>query len=192
MNVRRWAMGAAILVVGVVLGRGVGSTAADGDDAKALGQKYAKMQVRLAELNLLKINEMNKKVPGTVVAPMVQMFVDDVELAKAHLAAVEKNGAFDGYLASLDRAEMNVRAAAARTKRTEETHQQAPAFANATDVERARVAQEVAILQFERGKSLANGSPDQKCQWQLEFLSDEIARVRQYASLIGQNRLAQF
>ena len=85
-----------------------------------------------------------------------------------------------------------MRTAEIRTKRAEETREQAPALVNATDVERARVFQDLAMLQFERGKALVNGTAEQKCQWQLEFLADEIARVRQYTSIIGQNRLAPF
>lgn len=191
MNVRRLAGVVAILGIGAVLGHTAGS-AQDKKDDKSLATRYAKAQLRLAELNLQKVQEMNKRVPGTLIQSVVQQFEEEVEFAKANVRHAEQNGVDLAYQSCLERAELGVRAAEAYAKRAEETHQRAPTMRSGTDVERAKVAMEMAQLQVERGKAASEAGFEAKCQWQLGLLGEELWKVRQQTALLGQNRFAQF
>jgi hypothetical protein len=193
MNVRRLLSVVVLLAVGIVLGRSIG--AADGADKKSdesLALRCAKAQLRLAELNLKKAEDMNKKVPGTLIGGMVMQFSEDVDLAKVLVSNADKAPIGDSFHAMLERAQLNVKSAAARSARGEETRQKAPSVVSANDIERLKLATEIAQLQLERGRALVDAAPEAKLQWQFEMMADEISKLKQHTALLGQNRIGQF
>jgi hypothetical protein len=194
MNHRRLAAILVILAVGVALGRTAGS-AAQKDEPKqssSLALDWAKAQLKLAEMNLARIQEMNKKVPGTLIGSMVREFAEEVELARMELKVVEKEPGGNPYLACVERLKLALRSAEDRAKRALETHEKAPDMVTKSDVERMRLSAIVTDLQLQRGLELENAAPHEQLQWQLEVLGDDLDRVRQYTYLLGQNRLGQF
>jgi hypothetical protein len=194
MNHRRLAGMLVILAVGVALGRTAGS--ADPKDAKnetdSLSLQWAKAQLKLAEMNLARIQELNKKVPRTLVGSMVQEFVEEVEQARLQLQIIEKSPQGDPYRTCIERVKMQLRAAEERAQRGLKTYESAPDVVSKNDVERLRLSAVVADLQLQRGLSLENATPHEQLQWQLEVYGKDLDRVKQYVYLLGQNRFGQF
>jgi hypothetical protein len=197
MNQRRFAALLVVMAIGVALGWAAG--AADGQDDKAaaankqpLAVQWAQAQLRLAEMNLSRVKELNQKVPGTLIGSMVREFSEEVELARLELQIMEKAPAGSPYLATIERLRLALRSAEDRAQRALETHEKAPSVVTKSDVERMRMAAVVTDLQLQRGLALEKGSPQDQLQWQLEVLGDDLDRVRQYSYLLGQNRFGQF
>lgn len=194
MNARRLACAVIILAIGVALGRTAGSAAGDDDKNQqdSLAQRCAQAQLRLAEMNLQWAQEMNKKVPGTLIGGMMEQFAEEVETAKARLETARKSAVGDPYQATIERMKLALRSAEARAKYALATYERAPTVVTKNDVERTRQAAIVADLQLQRGLALADAPPHEKLQWQLEIVGDDLDQVRIFTYLLGQNRLGQF
>jgi hypothetical protein len=218
MNVRRLAAVALLVAIGAMLGQtagllaqnaqnsaaqnptaqnpatpapGTSTPAAQGSEA-SLTVQLARAEVRLAELNLARMKQMNERVPNTIIAGMVEQFEEEVARARMELSVAEKSPGGDPYLVAVARLELSLRAAESRARRALATHQKAPTVVTREDVERARQIAVITDLQLSRGKALADASREDKMQWQLEVVSDDLDRVRKYTYLLGQNRFGQF
>jgi len=154
--------------------------------------RYAKAQLRVAELTLMKAKELNRKVPGTLIPSMMSQFYDEVEFAKLRLDTLpkgDKGAGFEGYL---QRCEIDLRFAEARLKKAIEVDKKIPGEFEPIDLERLKLNVEMGQLRLERGRALANGPADAKLQWQIEMLNEATMQLKQQISLSVQNRLATF
>jgi hypothetical protein len=195
MNLRRWASVAALMVLGVVLGRATGSVAQDEkakQDPDKLAVQAAEAQLKIAEMNLARMKELNSKVRGTLIAGMVEQFSDEVDLAKLELEVAKKYPGGDSYRATVERMRLALRAAEARAARALKMYETAPEITSRSDVERARQNAVIADLQLQRGLALENATPQRQLQWQMDVYSSELDRVRIYSYLLGQNRFGEF
>jgi hypothetical protein len=191
MNFRRVLAVAGVLAAcGVLIyHRGSAAPATDGKPQGSLPVRYARAELRLAELTLQKAQEMNRKVPGTLIAGLMAQFAEDVEFAKLRLQNAQKTGGGDALEECLQRAELARRLAEGRLKKAVEANKRAPSVVDANELERLRLRLEIAELRLERGKSLVDATADAKLQWQLDMLNDDLARVAEQTYLLGQNRL---
>lgn len=190
MNFRRLATGVGILAIcGVALYRS-GSAAPASKDAQtdSVAARYARAQLRLAELTLQKAQAMNQKVAGTLVGSMVSQLADEVEFARLQVRSTGQTGEVDPLQACMQRAELGLRLSEARLRRATEANQRVPGTVQPLDLERLRLGVEVAQLRIESGRSIADASPNAKLQWQIEMLSEEMSSLRQKTYLLGQNR----
>jgi len=195
MNVRRWAALAAILVIGVVVGRTTGTVAQDDKKEQSpdkLAVQCAEANLKLAQMNFARMQQLNQKVRGTLIAGMVDQFREEVELAQQQLDVAKKTPGGDPYQATVERMRLALRSAEARAKRALDTHEQAPDIVSKDDVERVRQIAVIADLQLQRGLALESATPQQQLQWQVEVFANEIDRVRIYTYLLGQNRFGEF
>jgi hypothetical protein len=194
MNLRRLvAMAGFLAVCGATLYHsGSAAPPANKTQPESLDVRYARAQLRLAELTLQKAQEMNRKVAGTLTGGLVSQFADDVEFAKVQLQNATRPEGVDAHQAYLLRAELARRAAQSKLKKANEANQRAPGVVSASELERLRLGVELAQLRLERGESLASAPADAKLQWQVDLISDELARVGEQTYLLGQNRLQQF
>lgn len=201
MNVRRLAAVAALLAIGVALGRTAGlaqddkqagDKQASGKQAQSFAVQVAKANLQLAQMNLERMEQLNKKVPGTLITGMVQQFSEEVALAKTELEIAQKYPSGNSYLATVERMRLALDSAKDRAKRALTAHEQAPEIVTKNDVERIRQMAIIADLQLQRGMALADASPSDQLQWQMEVYGDELDRVRVYTYLLGQNRFGEF
>jgi hypothetical protein len=193
MILRRLLIAAMILTAGALLGRTLVPAEAQTDNqAKSLGAQFAQAQLKLAEMNLARAQELNQKVPGTLIAGMMQQFVEEVARARAEVEIANKAPEGDPYQACIERVRLALKSAEARAKVGLETHEKAPSVVTRGDVERMRLFAELTDLQLQRGLALANAPPEEKLRWQLDVLGDDLDRVRIYTHLLGQNRVGQF
>jgi len=166
--------------------------ASDAKESESIAVRYARAQLRAAELSLQKAQSMNKRVPGTLASGMIELLADEVELGKLRLQAVMKPEGIDLLQESIQRAAMTLRNSETKLKKALETNQQAPSVVTPADIERARADVEVARLRLEYGRSLSGASSEAKLQWQIELLNDELSSIKEQTYLLGQNRLTQF
>jgi hypothetical protein len=201
MNFRRWAILAGVLAIASVAlhqarsaGQQEKSAATASGKADDFAVRYAKVQLRVAELKLLKAQEMNRRVAETLSKDVVQLFADDVAVAKGALAAAERGGSGGGstYNLWMRRAEQELAWRQDRMKRATEANRRVPDAYGPLDLDRMNTAIELAQLRVERGKSLANGSAEARLDWQLEMISEGLNRVDEMVTLAIQNRLADF
>ncbi|REK11913.1 MAG: hypothetical protein DWQ37_12890 [Planctomycetota bacterium] len=195
MNVRRLAAMALLVILAAAWGRATGSAAQDdkaSDSEQSLSVRLAQAELKLAEMNLARIQAINKKVPGTFITGMVQNFSNDVERAQFELKVAKTTGRGDSYQVTMERLALALQMAEERAKRALATYEQSPQVVTKEDVERMRQMAIIAELQLQRGRALANASPQEKVQWQLEVVSNELDRVRVYTYLLGQKRLGEF
>ena len=194
MNTRRVAAVCGLVSICGALVYHLASAAPPSKDTKQElpAMRSAQAQLRLAELTLQKAKEINRKVPRTLSTGLIEAFTDEVDFAKLHLQHVTNTNSVDDFADSITRAELILRAAEIKLKKAARANEAAPGAVGETDLERMRLGVEVAGLRLERGRSLANASPEAKMQWQFEVLSDSLGRVAQQLAVISQNRLQEF
>lgn len=200
MNVRRLAALTGILVIaGIALHQ---ARSADGPKADAkpaaraasdnFALKYAQVQLRLAELRYRKAQDMNRRVPQTLAKGVIDQFADDVRFAQAQVKIAQETGHADAYRLWIVRSELDLENRQVELQVATDSNQRIPGAYTPLDMERKRASVELARLRVERGKSLANGSSEERLQWQLEMTVEEINRAQEMVKLSIQNRLAEF
>jgi hypothetical protein len=140
MNVSRFALAAGVMAIAVAALYQAG-TAAQQEKAAAKNDfavRYARAQLRLAELTLQKAQEMNQKIPETLATGTVEQFADDVAFAKAQLESAMRGGSNDPFDAWLRRAEIDLRSAEARLQRAADANRLVRGAYGPTDLERMR------------------------------------------------------
>jgi hypothetical protein len=197
MFVRRCLVLTLILALGIVAVRTTGIIAQEKQDKLTsdpgkLAVQFAEAKLKLAQMNLAKMKEMNSRVRGTLITGLVEQFAEEVTLAELELEAAKKTPGGNPYQATLERTRLALRTAEARAERALRTHEKAPNIVSRDDVERVRQIAVVADLQLARGVALENASPQEQLQWQMDVFSNELDRVRIYAYLLGQNRFDEF
>ena len=194
MTLKRLAIVAVILAIGVTLGRTAGSAVEKDDDAKlkSLAVACTQAKLKLAEMNLARARQLNQKVPGTLIGGMMNQFVKEVTLAKVDLEIANKSNASDAFRASIERVKLARASAKERAAGGLRTHERAPTVVTKGAVERTRRFAVIVDLQLQRGQALANASAEKKLDWQLEMIGDDLERIRIYTYLLGQNRVGQF
>ena len=141
----------------------------------------ARAQFRLAELNLQKVRKMNQRVANLVSADVVAEYRDDVEIAKARLAAVERDQGDNPFQVWIRTAEAALKAAEGRLKSAQAVRQKVAGVFDDLDLERMQLRVELARLQLERAKTLVDKPPHAQLQWQIGVLADEVQRLREQA-----------
>jgi len=179
-------------------GKAADGKGADGKGAeKESGQdsfsvRYAKLQLRLAELTLQKAREMNRRMPQTLAPGMVEQFSDDVDFAKKQVEYATQHGEVDSFNVWIHQAEIDVRIQESRLKRIQNAARISKEAAQPIDIERVRLSLDIAKLRAERGRSLVSASPDERLRWQMEMISEQMRRLDNMVTLSLQNRLSEF
>jgi hypothetical protein len=199
MKVRHLAAVVAMLaVVGVAMHQ-ARSADSDNKDEAALKEasndfavRYAKAQLRLAELRLAKAQEMNRRVARTLAKGVIEQFADDVKFAKSQLEAAQSSGKSDGFTFWVNRAQLELEDREEALQVAVQANERVPGAFRDIDLDRLRAAVELAKLRVERSKELENASEGAKLMWQLSIMAEEINRVDEMVSLALQNRLSEF
>jgi hypothetical protein len=198
MNLRHLAAAAAVFVlVGFALHQARSADPAQQDtQLKQAGNdfalRYAKAQLRLAELRLAKAEDMNRRVARTLAKGVVEQFADDVAFAKAQLAAAQNNEKHGSFNFWLRRAELELSDRQEQLRIATSANERVPNAYQPIDLDRMRASIELASLRVERAKQLEDAPEDAKLVWQLEIMAEELNRVDEMVTLSLQNRLSEF
>lgn len=170
--------------------QGKGTAKESGQDSFAV--RYAKLQLRLAELTLQKARDMNRRMPQTLAPGMVEQFADDVDFAKKQVEYASQHGEVDSFNVWIHQSEIDVRIQESRLKRLQNAARISKDAAQPIEIERVKLSLDIAKLRAERGKSLASASPEERLRWQIEMISEQMRRLDNMVTLSLQNRLAEF
>ncbi len=188
MYLRRVMKVAGVLLLAVAgLVRAIGAAPADKVDASPanLELRYAKAQYKLAETSLKKLELTNQRFPKTVSASVIADYAEDLAIAKAQLESAQQNAGADLFAGWVRRVESNLKTAEASYTSAQTANQRQPGTVDTLDLERLRLRVEISKLQLERGRMLASAPLDQKLEWQVQVLNDEVARLKEQTSRIA-------
>lgn len=188
MNRRAWMATMGTLMVGVLVLVGALGAAADNKPPKSqreLELGYAEAQFKLAEVSLKKLEATNQRFPRTVSAAVMADYAEDLAIAKAQLESARQGTDADLFLGWVRRVESNLKTTQASHQSALVANQRQPGTVDPYDVERLRLRVEINQMQLERGKLLAGASMEQKLEWQIQVLNDEVARLKEQTSRIA-------
>jgi hypothetical protein len=157
----------------------------DVDKRAKLELQYAQAQFDLAETNLKKIEATNQRFSKTISAAVIADYVEDLAIAKAQLESAKQGNDPDLFTVWLRRAESNLRSAESYYKSATAANQRQPGTVDPFDLKRLKLRVDITRLQYKRGRLLAGAEADQKLQWQVQILNDEVARLKEQTSRIA-------
>ena len=168
-----------LLLIAVCLGQVLETAAPAKTDSESVEVRYARAQVELAEANLSRVDEMNKRVAGSAPASVVDEYRDDLNVAKARLEQATAGEAGREFQVWLKRAKAEERTANAAWAIAKAVNVHLPGTFGSIDVERFRLRAEVARLQVERGSALVDAAPAAQLQWKVDLLDNQVQRLKE-------------
>jgi hypothetical protein len=157
--------------------------------AEELEVAYARARLALAQTNLKRVEELNRKLARSVPASVVADLQSDV--AEADLQLQQASSADqDEFAVWLSRAQGELKSAHTRWKNALDANARLKDAKNsqlfgALDIERFRLRAEVARLQWERGRQLVSAPRAAQLEWQVELLNNEVDRLREEATQVS-------
>ena len=158
------------------------STAPSDAAAESLEVRYARVQMQLAEANLNRVEQTNKRLTGAVPSSVVAEYQRDVQVAKTQLDQVMAGRTAAEFQIWLHRAEAERATAETTWKNAAAVNRRTPGSFDALDIERLRLRAEATKLELERGQSLIDSSRDKQLQWEVDMLNNEIQRLKEEAT----------
>jgi hypothetical protein len=143
---------------------------------------YARAQLQLAEANLTRVQQSNKRVQRSVPASIVAEYQREVEVAKKRLEQATAGKSASAFQVWLQRAQAEQDTANTVWKNAIAVNSRDPGAFDALDVERLRLRAEVAKLQLQRGQKLVDASREDQLQWEADLLDNQLQRLREESS----------
>jgi hypothetical protein len=150
--------------------------------SESVDLRYARAQVRLAEANLNRVEESNKRLPRTVPSSVVAEYQLDLQVANTRLEQATRGRSAGEFRVWLQRAEAERSTAETAWKNAADVNRRAPGTFTPLDVERFRLRAEVAKLQLERGQSLIDSDREAQLQWIIDLLDNQLQRLKEESS----------
>jgi hypothetical protein len=144
--------------------------------------RYARALVKLAEANLKRAEQTNKRLARSVPSSVVADYQQDVSVAKTRLEQATAGKAANEFQVWLQRAEAERTTAEMAWKNAAAANGRSPGTFEPIDIERFRLRAEVAKLQHERGQALADSSREAQLQWEVDLLDNQVQRLKEESS----------
>jgi len=144
--------------------------------------RYARAQMQLAEANLNRVEQSNKRLARSVPSSVVAEYQYDVQVAKTRLEQATAGRAASEFQVWLQRAEAERRTAESTWKNATAVNGRVPGTFEPLDIERFRLRAEVAKLQLERGQALADFGREAQLQWEVDMLDNQVQRLKEESS----------
>ena len=141
--------------------------------------RYARAQMQLAEANLNRVEQSNKRVERAVPSSVVAEYQHDVQVAKTRLEQAITGRAASEFQVWLQRAEAERRTAESTWKNATVVNGRVPGTFEPLDVECFRLRAEVAKLQLERGQTLVDSGREAQLQWEIDVLDNQVQRLKE-------------
>ncbi|HEY2147990.1 MAG TPA: hypothetical protein VGH32_08635 [Pirellulales bacterium] len=173
-------IGAGLLLAGYGLAIAVPPppVADESKEGESLDVQFARMQLALAQASLNDVDSLNSRVAKVVSADDVVAYQQDVTVARSQLKAAEEGDANAEFAVWQRRAEAAASYANALWQGAVSANKRASGTIRATEVERLRLAAELAKLEVKRGEAAVHGTLQQRTAWQLSLLNDEVQRLK--------------
>jgi exonuclease VII large subunit len=144
--------------------------------------RYARAQMQLAEANLNRVQQSNKRVPRSVPSSVVAEYQRDLDVAKERLEQATAGRSAGEFQVWLQRAQAEQQTADTTWKNATAVNARAPGTFDPLDVERFRLRTEVAKLQLERGQTLVDAGREAQLQWEADLLDNQLQRLKEESS----------
>jgi hypothetical protein len=141
--------------------------------------RYARAQMQLAEANLNRVEQSNKRIARSVPSSVVAEYQHDVQVAKSRLEQATAPRAANEFQVWLQRAEAERRTAEMTWKNATAVNGRVSGTFDPLDIERFRLRAEVAKLQLERGQTLVDSGRDAQLQWEIDMLDNQVQRLKE-------------
>ena len=146
--------------------------------SEPIGVRYARAYLALTKAELAKASEANQRVPGTMPASQLSGLELSVLIAEENLKQAQAVAEGKTYNSLVVVATENLKVADEAYQRAQEVNRRVVGTITATELERLRLAAEVAKLAVERSKALDGQPADVRLQWEVEQLREEVLRLR--------------
>ncbi len=144
--------------------------------------RYAQAYLKYAEVNLKLANAANARVRRTVSDARLREYREEVEVARGLLAIAESGDRGNDFPTFLKLAEAAYSIELDRYRRAKRANERAPTSTSQLDVARLRLRSELALINLEHGRSLANASSEKQTEWKMNLLYHEVLRLNEEVS----------
>jgi hypothetical protein len=170
-----------LIVVVYLLGQITETAAPNSVVSETVEVRYARAQLQLAEANLSRVEQSNKRVARSVPSSVVVDYRQTVQVAKTRLEQATAGRAASEFQIWLQRAEAERKTAETMWKSASAANVSIPGTVERLDIERYRLRAEVAKLQLERGQSLVGSGREPQLQWEIDMLDNQVQRLKEEA-----------
>jgi hypothetical protein len=147
--------------------------------------RYARAQLQLAQTNLTRVQQSNRRVQRSVPGSVVADYQREVEVAKTRLEQATAGKTASEFQVWLRRAQAEQESADTAWKNATAVNSRDPGAFDPLDVERFRLRAEVAKLQLQRGQKLADDSREAQLQWEADLLDNKLRRLEEESSNVS-------
>jgi hypothetical protein len=147
--------------------------------SESIEVRYARAYLQLAEANLNRVEQSNKRVARSVPSSVVAEYQYDIQVAKARLEQAVAGRAGSEFQVWLQQAEAEHKTAETTWKIATAVNGRLPGTFDLLDVERFRLRAEVAKLQLERGQSLVDSGFKAQMRWKFELIDFQVQRLKE-------------
>lgn len=145
---------------------------------RSLDEQYAAAKLKLAEANLAKVAKMNERVANAVPGSIVADYRQDVDVARARVAATER-GRADSLAVWLLEAERDAKSAQNAWRDAVAANDRNRGTIDPADVERLKLRAEVLRVNLERGRALADQPRDAQLAWRISALEEQVDQLNE-------------
>jgi len=165
-------------------GQAASAPPADETD-ESLDVRYARASLRLAEMDLQKAVDANKRFGRTLPPYAIEPLRAVVKIAEKQLQHVLHKDAETLHQVHLAIAEAKVTTAEAELERALAVNKQSSGLFSDTEIERLRQAAEVARLGLAKARAVNIQSHAEHLQWQVEELQKEVLQLQSRVALLS-------
>jgi hypothetical protein len=141
--------------------------------------RYARKYLELTQANLSYDKKRIARIRGSVSETRMEEREEDVRVARQLLEAAEKGGQEREFAVFVRLAAAGYRAAYNNWQRAKMVHEKSSTAFSADDLKRLRLRAELALLNFEQGKSLIKSDAAAQTRWKMNLLFDEVLRLNE-------------
>ncbi|HVT27834.1 MAG TPA: hypothetical protein VHE81_07440 [Lacipirellulaceae bacterium] len=167
------------IIVACLLAQLIPPTASNNSTSDRIEVRYARAQMQLAEANLNRVEQSNKRVAGLVPSSVVAEYQLDVQVAKTRLEQATAGRSASEFQVWLQRAAAEQRTAETTWKKAAAVNDRVPGTFEPLDIERFRLRAQVANLQLQRGQTLVNARHEAQLQWEIDLLDNQVQRLKE-------------
>ena len=154
-------------------------SAAAADELQGLNERYAKTSLRLAQLNLQRAIDANRKIARAVSSTEVERLRQIVNLAEDEVRKEMAAGKEQGASMNVRTASANAKVAIAEWRKAQTANEREPGTVTADEMERLRLTAELAQLGLARERAAGNTqSVVGELEWQIAQLRQEVQDLR--------------
>lgn len=182
-------LGLVCLAIGAGGGAGLvgiqGSAAALADETKKdeakkeepLDVRYARLFLKQAQIDLERALEINRRMPGSFQSVIIDSLRATVSVAQDWLDEALAESKSADFNPCLKTADSLAKTARDNYSKIQEIERLAPKSVNPSDLERAKVALELAEIRIQRAKAVDVKSPTSVMQMQIDLLREQMVEM---------------